>query len=310
LNRLPFLSVSAAFAALVTSSIAHAADYTVGILPGSNIGSYVDADYGLNPVFLYPYRTLPFLQASEAGFVDVGNLYSQDTNAELRLLSPGTSTLAWVNAFGRPDNNYVQTGGFQTLPSLLADANGTWQLGVSDIVQDENGDDVVGHWDYELDGSLTYPLSSIPQIVSDDMVSYTPFDGTVNFSMTGGSPSLFGPDSRIRARVYATDDFPYQLLEEVLLPIDATQFSPSADTTGVEYLRIELETVDLALPGAQLNFSNLRALTDGAPTIDLLPSTPLEVSAYRSATFLLPVPEPTSLATMGFAAAVTRRRRR
>lgn len=310
MNRLPFLSVSAAFAALVASSIVHAADYTVGILPGSNIGSYVDADYGLDPQFLYPYRTLPFLQASEAGFVDTGNVYSQDTNAELRLLSPGTTTLAWVNAFGRPDNNYVQTGGFKTLPELIADANGTWQLGLSDTVKDENGNDVLAHWDYEIDGSLTYPLSNIPQIVSDDMVSYTPFDGTVNFSLTGASPSLFGPDSRIRARVYATDNFPYQLLEEVLLPIDAMSFTPSADTTGVEYLRIELETVNLALPGAQLNFSNIRALTADAPKIDLLPSTPLEVSAYRSATFQLPVPEPTSLAMIGFAAAVARRRRR
>ena len=290
---------------LGVASVAHA-DYTIGLLPatdqvfGAQARHYVDADYGL-PGF-NPYTLLPFITVDEDGFTDPTNAFDQNTDAWVTLQSPSNNTQAHVNFFGQPNNNYVQTGGFASTADLLAEANGTWLVTVRDT---GNADG----WQYEVDVAASVPGGELPRIVSDDMVSYTPYDGDVNFSVVGGSSALFGDGAAIRARAVDTTAG-FNVLQTELLPIDATTWSPTADLSGVDYLRIELELVNLTADGSFV-MSNLNPLTAGAPTLTLDNSgSSIDITAYRSATFN-PVPEPTgALALAGAAGLAAMRRRR
>ena len=271
---------------LGAASIAQA-DYTLGLLPatdqvfGAQARHYVDADYGL-PGF-NPYTILPFIVVDEDGFTDPDDRFDQNTDAWVTLQSPSNNTQAHVNFFGRPNDNYVQTQGFASTADMLAESNGTWQVTVRDTGNPDG-------WLYEVDVSVSVPGGELPRIISNDMQSYTPFDGDVNFSIVGGSPDLFGSGAAIRARAIDTTSG-FTVLEQEILPIDATTWSPSADLSGVDYLRIELETINLTAEGSFV-MSNVNPLTTGAPTLNLDTSdTSLDIVAFRSATFN-PVPEP------------------
>ncbi|MEM1329255.1 MAG: hypothetical protein AAGG07_01710 [Planctomycetota bacterium] len=178
---------------------------------------------------------------------------------------------------------------------VVGEVNGEWTL----TLDDEKG----GVFDYLVRIEFTLPFDELPSIQSTSLVNGASM-GPLDWEIVGGDSEYPGPNAEMSVQVR---DGNFGFIENDLLSISDTEWTPGVDPTSEDEFIVSLSTRNSALDTDSLTILSIEALDEFAPEIALSGSGTVSYNASLQA-ILIPAPASVALLSCGVLTATRRRR--